>query len=318
MALADLIPRLSLLQRALAAKAREFDDVIKSGRTHLQDAVPIRLGQEMAAYSATIAKCIERLESAAASVEELGIGGSAVGTGLNTHPQYRFFVVTQLSEWTGIAFRPAPDMREAMQSNLPMADVSSAMKLLALELIRIANDFRLLSSGPTTGLNEIMLPAAQPGSSIMPGKVNPSLPEMLNMVCFQVVGNDTTVSMAVQAGQLELNVMMPVIAFNVLFSAEILTNAVRAFTERCVAGMTAHTGRCGRYAKSSLALATALNPYIGYARAAEVAKKALEAGITIPEAAKEKGYLTDEQLEEVLDLRAMTEPGIPGRHEEGA
>jgi aspartate ammonia-lyase len=312
-ALGDLTPQMELLQRALAAKGREFDNVIKSARTHLQDAVPIRLGQEFAAYSVTIRKCLERVQDAAASVEELGIGGSAAGTGLNTHPQYRFLVISRLGDWTGFPFRPAPDMREAMQSNLPMAEVSSAMKLLALELTRIANDFRLLASGPTTGLNEIVLPAVQPGSSIMPGKVNPSMAEMLNMVCFQVLGNDATVSMAVQAGQLELNVMMPVIAHNVLFSAHILTNALRVFTEKCVAGIKANRERCRRYAEISPSLATALNPYIGYAKAAEVTKQAVAEERAIPEVVREKGYLTDDQIREILDPLPMTEPGIPGK-----
>src|SRR5574337_16517 len=268
--LAELLPALNDLKSALTEKAQEFDGVLKSARTHLQDAVPIRLGQEFAAYAATVGKCRERLALAARSLEELGIGGSAAGTGLNTHPQDRVRLVEHLRTWTRIEWSTASDMREAMQSNLPVAETSAALRLLALELTRICNDLRLLASGPTTGLAEIKLPAVQPGSSIMPGKINPSMAEMLNMVCFQVIGNDLTVSMAVQAGQLELNVMMPVMAYNLHQSIEILKNAIRVFIDRCVGGIVADVNRCRRYAERSMALATALNVLVGYARAAEV------------------------------------------------
>jgi aspartate ammonia-lyase len=311
--LRELLPVLKDLETALAAKAKEFDGIMKSARTHLQDAVPIRLGQEFAAYAATVGKCHERIAAAGRSLEELGIGGSAAGTGLNTHPQYRFKLVEHLRAWTKIDWRNAPDMREAMQSNLPIAETSSALRLLAIELIRICNDLRLLASGPTTGFAEIVLPAVQPGSSIMPGKVNPSMAEMLNMVCFQVIGNDLTVLMAVQAGQLELNVMMPVMAHNLHQSIEILKNALRVFIDRCIVGIVADADRCRRYAESSMALATALNTYIGYARAAEVVKRALREQKTIIDVVREEKLLTEEQIAQILDPVKLTEPGLPGR-----
>jgi aspartate ammonia-lyase len=311
--LQELLPVLSDLQAAMGAKAKEFDGVLKSARTHLQDAVPIRLGQEFAAYAVTIGKCRELIAAAAHSLEELGIGGSAAGTGLNTHPKYRFKLVEYLRAWTNINWRNAPDMREAMQSNLPIAEASSALRLLALELTRICNDLRLLASGPTTGFAEIVLPAVQPGSSIMPGKVNPSMAEMLNMVCFQVIGNDLTVAMAVQAGQLELNVMMPVMAYNLHHSIEILKNALRAFIDRCVVGIVADADRCRRYAESSMALATALNTHIGYARAAEVVKRALREQKTIIDVVRDEKLLTEDQIAQVLDPIKLTEPGLPGR-----
>ena len=308
--LGELLPVLQDLQTALAGKAKEFDGILKSARTHLQDAVPIRLGQEFAAYAVTVGKCRGLIAAAARSLEELGIGGSAAGTGLNTHPQYRFKLVEHLRAWTNINWRNAPDMREAMQSNLPIAEASSALRLLAIELIRICNDLRLLTSGPTTGFAEIVLPAVQPGSSIMPGKVNPSMAEMLNMVCFQVIGNDLTVAMAVQAGQLELNVMMPVMAYNLHHSIEILKNALRAFIDRCVVGIVADAER---YAESSMALATALNTYVGYARAAEVVKRALREQKTIIDVVREEKLLTEDQIAQILDPIKLTEPGLPGR-----
>jgi aspartate ammonia-lyase len=301
------------LADAFAAKGEEFDGIVKSARTHLQDAVPIRLGQEFAAYAEAMRKCRLRLDEAALSLEELGIGGSAAGTGLNTHPEYRERVIAYLREWTDLDLRPAADLREAMQSNQPIAHASSALKLLALELIRIANDLRLLASGPMTGLAEITLPAVQPGSSIMPGKVNPSMAEMLNMVCFQVVGNDLAISMAVQAGQLELNVMMPLMNHNLLQSIEILTNAIAAFTERCVSGIVADEERCRYYVERTMGLATALNTYIGYANAAAVAKEALQTGRSIVDLVREKGLLPEDQIAAILDPRKMTEPGIPGK-----
>jgi len=313
LALRELFPVLDALTDAFAQKGKEFDHVLKSGRTHLQDAVPIRLGQEFAAYAATLCKCRRILEFAAEFVEELGIGGSAVGTGLNTHPQYRFRVVELLREWTGIPFRAAEDMREAMQSQMPIQLVGSALRTLALELTRIVNDLRLLASGPLTGFAEITLPAVQPGSSIMPGKVNPSIPEMANMVCFQVIGNATTIDYAVQAGQLELNVMMPVMAYNAVYSIQIMTAMMRQLDERCVRGITANEERCRHYAETSPSLATALNPYVGYATAAEVVKQALREGRSIIDVVRERNLLTEEQIKEVFDPYKMTEPGIPGK-----
>lgn len=306
----DLFPVLNGLSSALRSKGKEFDDVIKSGRTHLQDAVPVRLGQEFTAYGAAVESATRRLRDAAAELEELGIGGSAAGTGLNTHPSYRKKLIGQLNKDTKLKFRSAVDMREAMQSQRPVADVSSALKNLGLELTRIANDFRLLSSGPTTGLAEIRLPAVQAGSSIMPGKVNPTMPEMLNMVCFHVVGADLAVSMAVQAGQLELNVMMPLMAFELLFSIEILKNAVRVFTARCVTGVQADRDACRRYAEMSMSIVTVLNPIIGYAKAAEIVKEALATKKTIVETIRSKNIMPAEKLEKLLDLKKLTEPGI--------
>lgn len=308
--LEELLPVLDLLAKTLLAKGKEFDDVIKSARTHLQDAVPIRLGQEFTAYGIAIEKCTSRVREAAKELEELGIGGSAAGTGLNTDPAYAKKVVEQISAQTGLPFRPARDMRESMQSQRPVAEASSALKNLAVELSRICNDFRLLCSGPTTGFAEIVLPAVQAGSSIMPGKVNPSMAEMLNMVCFQVIGNDLTITQAVQAGQLELNVMMPVMAFDLLFSIDLLKNGVKAFIERGVKGITANVEKCRSYAEMSMSLVTVLNPIIGYAKAAEIVKDAMKSGKTIVETIKEKKVLSDEKLKEVLDLRKLTEPGV--------
>ncbi|MEJ7590039.1 MAG: aspartate ammonia-lyase [Planctomycetaceae bacterium] len=308
--LEELFSVIDQLADEFLKKASEFDHVVKSARTHLQDAVPIRLGQEFAAYGLTVQRCGERIRQTAKDLEELGIGGSAAGTGLNTHPDYRTKVVKTLCRETGIPFRIAEDMREAMQSQRPVAEVSSALKNFALELTRISNDLRLMSSGPTTGLAEIRLPGVAAGSSIMPGKVNPSMPEMLNMVCYQIIGNDLAISMAVQAGQLELNVMMPVMAFNLMFSTEILKNSLEVFTKLCVEGITADETRCRRYAEMSMSLVTALNPIIGYANAVEIVKEALKSGKTIVETIREKNVLSEQQLEDVLNLEALTEPGV--------
>jgi aspartate ammonia-lyase len=306
----ELLSSLKRLEDALSAKSREFDSIIKSGRTHLQDAVPVRLGQEFSAYSTCIRKNREAIQIATKSNKELGIGGTAAGTGLNAHPQYRAMMVKELSSATGINFRMADDYFEAMQSLRPFVELSGAVRCLAQDLIRISNDLRLLSSGPKTGLAEIMLPALQPGSSIMPGKVNPVMAEMLNMVCFQAIGCDTTVLLAAQAGQLELNVMMPVVAFNLLHEIEILKNACAVFTERCVRGIQADADRCQSYAESSMSIVTVLNPRIGYAAAAEVAKEYISSGKSIRQIVLEKGILKDEQLDQWFDLREMTEPGI--------
>jgi len=296
------------LRAAFRRKAREFDQVLKAGRTHLQDAVPVRLGQELGAYAAAIERGVGVLERCLPSLEELGLGGSATGTGLNTHPEYAAKAVAYLVEWTGIEFRVAPDRFEAMQSVAPIVELSAAMRGIAVELIRIANDLRLLSSGPTSGLAEIRLPAVQPGSSIMPGKVNPSIPEMVNMVCFAVVGNDLTIAMAAQAGQLELNVMLPVIAYKLLDSLAILSNAVAVFATLCVEGIEADVERCRAYAERTMGLATALNPYIGYAAAARVAKEALATARPLRDIVLEKKLLSAGELDRILDPRAMTEP----------
>jgi aspartate ammonia-lyase len=308
LALEGLYPVLDSLEEAFSLKALEFDGILKSGRTHMQDATPIRLGQEFAAYGVAIAKSRDHIRGTSASLRELGLGGSAVGTGINTHPQYRVKAIANLAKLTGQELTPAPDMRYAMQSCVPMSEISGALRSLALEIIRISNDLRLLSSGPNTGFNEIGLPGLQPGSSIMPGKVNPVLPELVAMVGFQVMGNDTAVALAVQAGQLELNVMMPTMAHNVLQSITILTHALHELDHRCIRGITANTARCNFYAQSTVSLATALNPYIGYSKAAEIVKESVATGRSILDLAREKKLLTEEQIHEILDPLAMTEP----------
>jgi aspartate ammonia-lyase len=296
------------LSDALAAKGQEFDGIAKSGRTHLQDAVPVRLGQEFMAYSLAVHRGAEAVDVALDLCRELPLGGSAAGTGLNTHPEYVPTVLERLTEITDTELAPAQDLRCAMQSMAPMAGVSGAMRNFALELIRIANDLRLLASGPRTGLAELRLPPAQPGSSIMPGKVNPSIAECMNMVAMQVVGNDAAVAMAVQAGQLELNVMMPLIAHNVLGSMEILKNALAAFTQRCVVGIEADAERCRTYFESSVGLATILNEHIGYAKAAEIAKESVKTGKTLRELILEKKLMSAADLEKALDPKRITEP----------
>ena len=296
------------LADALAEKGQEFDGVIKSGRTHLQDAVPVRLGQEFMAYSLAVHRGAERLEVALDECRELPLGGSAVGTGFNTHPDYAAKAIEHLTEICDLELVPAVDLRAAMQSLAPMAAVSAALRGLALELIRITNDLRLLSSGPRTGLAELRLPAVQPGSSIMPGKVNPSVPECVGMVAMQVVGNDAAVALAVQAGQLELNVFMPLVAHNVLSSMEILKNAMEVLTERCVRGIEADADRCRRYFEESAGLATLLNEHIGYAKAAEVAKEAVRTGKTLRDLILEKGLMTKADLAKALDPKRVTEP----------
>jgi len=309
-----LLPVLDALVAALRDRAAAFDAVLKSGRTHLQDAVPIRLGQEFGAYADAVAHDRDRIARAAENLRRLGIGGTAVGTGLNSEPGYHAAMVTAISMLTGMRFESSGNLFESMQNTADWVDVSAALRTLAVTLTRIANDLRLLSSGPTTGLAEIALPAVQPGSSIMPGKVNPVMAEMLNMVCYHVMGNDAAIAACGQAGQLELNVMMPIMGYNLLQSLEIVTNGVKAFTERCVVGITADAGRCQRYAEHSMGLATALNPYIGYGAAAKVAQEALARDASLREVALEKGYLSEEQLSEILDPVGMTEPGITGKH----
>jgi len=309
--LENLYPVLDSLVSALEKKGTEFHDILKSGRTHMQDAVPMRLGQEFAAYAGAVRRAEDAIRASAELLRELGLGGSAVGTGINTHPDYREKAIKNLARISGQKLLPADDMRYAMQSNLPMAAVSSALRNLALEVIRISNDLRLLSSGPNTGFAEINLPALQPGSSIMPGKINPVIPELAAMVSFQVIGNDVAVAMAVQAGQLELNVMMPTMAYSVLQSITILTNMLRQFTDKCIAGITANANRCNFYVQATVSLATALNPYIGYAKAAEVAKESVATGNSIIQIVRERKLLTEEQIKEILDPARMTEPRPP-------
>jgi aspartate ammonia-lyase len=311
LALDGFYPVLDQLAATFAEKAEAFHHIMKSGRTHMQDAVPMRLGQEFAAYGVAIEKGARFLRTASATLRELGLGGSAVGTGINTHPDYRVKAIAHLADISGQPVLPAEDMRWAMQSNACMADVSSALRGIALEVIRISNDIRLLSSGPNTGFAEIYLPSLQPGSSIMPGKINPVIPELAAMVSYQVIGNDTAVAYAVQGGQLELNVMMPTMAYNVLKSITILGNMLRQLDVYCVRGIMANEQRCQTYAQSTVSLATALNPYIGYAKAAEIVKESVATGTSIIEIARSRKLLTEQEIAEILDPVRMTEPQYP-------
>jgi fumarate hydratase class II len=310
--LEELLGAVDRLAVALDAKAQEFDGVVKSGRTHLQDAVPVRLGQEFGAYAQAVRNDRERIATAGDRVRRLGIGGTATGSGLNAHPEYHERMVRKLSELAGFPLRSSGNLFESMQSMADMADFSGSLRTLCVTLIRIANDFRLLASGPATGLDEIRLPAVQPGSSIMPGKVNPVLAEMLNMACFHVMGNDHAVTLAAQAGQLELNVMMPIIAHNLFEMEHVLIGAISAFTTKCVEGTTANAEKATGWLAKNAILVTALNPVIGYLKGAEVAKEAMATGKTIKEVVVEKGYLPPERVDELLDVRAMTDGGIFG------
>ena len=307
----QLLESLSTLEKSFSRKAKEFDHILKSGRTHMMDAVPVRLGQEFAAYATALRRCAGVIVQAQDLLREIGLGGSAVGTGVNTHPKYQRLVVGELSKVSRQRLIPTDDLRYSMQSNLALSVASSALRNLALELIRISNDLRLLSSGPNTGLAEIGLPALQPGSSIMPGKVNPVMAELTAMVSFQAVGADLTTALAVQAGQLELNVMMPAMAWNVLHAAEILKNAMRVLAEKCVDSIVANEERCRFYSNATISLAAALNPYIGYAAAAEIAKESVKTGRSVTDIALERKLLDEKSLREILDPYRMTEPSAP-------
>jgi fumarate hydratase, class II len=321
----ELLIALDDLASALEAKSAEFDDILKSGRTHLQDAVPVRLGQEFGAYAIAVRRDAERIRRAAEGLRRLGIGGTAVGSGLNAHSEYHVRMVKKLSELTKLELHESDNLFESMQSMADAADFSASLRTLALTLIRIANDFRLLSSGPTTGLDEIRLPAVQPGSSIMPGKVNPVMAEMLNQAMFHVVGCDTTVALASQAGQLELNVMMPVIAHNLFEMMQVTIGAVRAFSERAVKGITANREKAEGWLAKNAIVVTALNPLIGYAQGAALVKEALARNAAIKEVALEKAesgllkhrdedrLVTADEIEAALsDLRKLTDGGIVG------
>jgi aspartate ammonia-lyase len=307
-----LVSAFSGLRDALAAKGREFDDIVKAGRTHLQDAMPIRLGQEFTAYAGSLDRNIRRVEQAADYLRDLGIGGSAVGTGVTVEEAYPALMNAQLRAITGLDLRIGEDRIQLMQSMGDAAAFSAALRVLAIDLSKIASDLRLMVMGPRTGIDEIKLPAVQPGSSIMPGKINPSIPEMVNQVCFQVMGLDTTVSIAAEHGQLELNVMMPVIAHNILLSMRILTNTARIFTEKCVVGIEANRDMLAYWVERSAALATALMPHIGYARAAELSKQSVKEGVLVRDMVKRDKLLPADQIDDVLDLRRMTEIGVPG------
>jgi aspartate ammonia-lyase len=300
------------LRDALAAKGREFDHIVKAGRTHLQDAMPIRLGQEFTAYAGSIDRGIRRVRDAADYLRDLGIGGSAVGTGVTVEKEYPALMNKHLRAISGLDLRIGEDRIQLMQSMGDAAGFSASLRVLAVDLSKIASDLRLMVMGPRTGIDEIKLPAVQPGSSIMPGKINPSIPEMVNQVCFQVMGLDTTVAIAAEHGQLELNVMMPVIAFNVLLSMRILTNAARVFAERCVAGIEANEDMCAYWVERSAALVTALMPHIGYARAAELSKQSVKEGVLVRDLVKRDQILPADEIDDVLDLRKMTDIGVPG------
>jgi fumarate hydratase class II len=306
----ELTDEVYRLAAELRNKATQFDDIIKSGRTHLQDAVPVRLGQEFGGYARAVERDVERISRAAEGQRRLGIGGTATGTGLNAHPEHHSRMVRKLSDLTGLTLYESDNLFESMQSLADAVDFSASMRTLAVTLDRIANDFRLLSSGPATGLDEIRLPAVQPGSSIMPGKVNPVLAEMLNMACFHVMGDDLTVMLAGQAGQLELNVMMPIIAHNLFEMMQVLIGALRVFTDRCVAGVTANRDKAEAWLAKNAILVTALNPVIGYLKGAEVAKEAMATNRSIKEVVVEKGYLSSQEADRILDARQMTEGGI--------
>ncbi len=314
--LPSLLSAVSALRDALIAKGVEFDHIVKAGRTHLQDAMPIRLGQEFTAYGGTLERCRKRLTEAADYLNDLGIGGSAVGTGVTVEPAYPALMNRNLKAVSGIGtLRIGADRIQLMQSMGDAAAFSASLRGLALDLSKIVSDLRLMVSGPRTGLDEIALPAVQPGSSIMPGKINPSIPEMVNQVCFQVIGCDTTVAISAEHGQLELNVMMPVIAHNVLLSMRILTNAIEVLRDKCVAGITANEAMCTYWVERSAALATALMPQIGYAKAAEISKQSVKEGVLIRALVARDEVIPVDEIEGVLDLRKMTEIGVPdGKH----
>jgi len=308
-----LLPALEVLQDALAAKAAEFDDIITIGRTHLQDATPVRLGQIFSGYARQVERAIERLERALEDLHELPLGGTAVGTGINTHPEFAARVIEGLGEVHIIPFREAENHFEAQASKDACVATGGALKSCAVSLFKIANDIRFLGSGPRCGLGELKLPAVQPGSSIMPGKVNPVMAESLIQVCAQVIGNDAALTLGGLSGNFELNVMMPLIAHNLLQSIDLLGGAVAAFEERCLRELSADRERCEGLIEESLAMCTALAPAIGYDRAAEVAKQAYQNGKTVREVARESLDIDASELERLLDPRPMTEPGIPGK-----
>jgi len=306
-----LITAMGKLQDTFAIKGEEFRRVLKIGRTQLQDAVPMTLGQEFTAYSVTVAEDIERLREATRLIHEINMGATAIGTGVNTVEGYADLVRDNLIRITGLAFVTSPNLVEATSDAGAFVQLSGVLKRIAVKISKICNDMRLLSSGPRAGLAEIQLPAMQPGSTIMPGKINPVIPEVVNQVCFQVIGNDMTITIAAEAGQLELNAFEPVIGFNILQSMKLLTNAFNVLRERCVVGIRANIERCNELMERSVGLVTALVPIIGYETAAELAKEALASGCTIRELIMDKGLLSSSELEKALDPKTMIHPGIP-------
>jgi fumarate hydratase class II len=306
----ELLPALRKSQRVFERKAREFDKIVKIGRTHLQDATPIRLGQEFSAYASMIEHGVRRLKNTCEHLSELALGGTAVGTGLNTHPKFAPKAIRKISAMAKIKFREAENHFEAQGAKDACVEASGALKTVAVSLLKIATDIRWLGSGPRCGIGEIILPAVQPGSSIMPGKVNPVMAEALGMVCAQVIGNDTAISIGALSGSFELNVMMPMMAYNMLQSIELLSNAVALFTEKCIKGLKADIKRNESMVEQSLAMVTALVPKIGYDAAAGIAKEAFQSGKTIREVLKEKGVLPEDELNKILDPYSMTEPKL--------
>ena len=321
LSLLAMVPRLLDAARALAdglsAKSRAFAGVLKTGRTHLQDAVPIMLGQEFGGFAANVTQAAGDLERSATQLLELNLGATAVGTGLNAGDDYVARAIANLERYTGTPVRPAANRFRVTQSMGDVLAFSGTLRRMAVEVNKIASDLRLLSSGPRAGIAEIQLPPVQPGSSIMPGKVNPSVPEMVNQVCFQVYGCDAAILAAADAGQLELNVMMPVMAWNAIHATRILTNAMRVLQDRCIVDMRADEARCRELLDRSTALATALSPYIGYAATADIAKASVKTGRSIRELVRERKLLPDSELDAILSAEAMTSPGVPGqKHDE--
>ncbi|PWB55424.1 MAG: aspartate ammonia-lyase [Candidatus Methanoperedenaceae archaeon] len=309
--LLSLLPLKKEMEEFIAAfhlKAREYDQVIKVGRTHLEDAVPIRYGQVFNGYAASLEKSLERLKTSEKSMLELSIGGTAVGTGINTHPNFKKMVISELNMLTGFEFHAGNSIMLSW-SMTGFVDISNSLRMLAIDINKISNDLRLLNSGPKTGISEIVLPEVEPGSSIMPGKINPSIAEAVNMVCFQVAGNDHAVAMAAEAGQLELNVMTPLIAFDLLWSIELLTNTIRMFREDCLSGIIVDEKRCNELIENSHTLATVLNPYIGYDMVAHLVKTALSENKSLKQVLIEKDIIPLKYLNDILDAGKMTEPG---------
>ncbi|MSR20814.1 MAG: class II fumarate hydratase [Gemmatimonadetes bacterium] len=307
----ELLPALEHMRAALAEKAVAFDGILKSGRTHLMDATPVRLGQEFRGYATQMAKSIERVRHASVELEELALGGTATGTGINTHPEFAAKTIERLASATGISFREADDHFEAQGAKDAAVSASGALNTVATSLMKIADDIRWMGSGPTSGIYEIRLPAIQPGSSIMPGKVNPVMSEATMMVAARVMGNHVTVTVAGSRGNFELNVMMPVLAHALLESITLLGNVAREFTDRCIVGIEANETRARELLERNPAIATALNPYIGYDAAAVVAKESAKRGVSVRQVVIEKGLLPANKVDEALDVRAMTEPGLP-------
>ena len=305
----ELIPALEYLEKALSAKAKKFDRIVKIGRTHLMDATPVRLGQEFGGYASMVAHGVSRLRAARNDLSELAIGGTAVGTGINTHRSFGKKVAARISAATGVKFREARNHFEAQASKDAVVQTSGALKTVSVSLMKIANDIRWLGSGPRCGFGEILLPAIQPGSSIMPGKVNPVIGESVTQVAAQVIGNDAAITIGGQSGNFELNVMMPMMADNLLESIRLLSKVSRVFVDKCVDGIEASEERCGEFIEQSLAMCTSLAPIIGYDAAAAIAKEAYASGSTVREVARKKGVISEEELERVLDPESMTRPG---------